>query len=550
MEHSLLHGLQLAGLIVVLGGCIFLLGLLRPACRRLGPDPARETLAGALSAGVARWVAVGALIAGLATFLDLFVLAAETQDRTPFGGVELALVARLALRTTVGQLALARIACLVLAAAATRIPGPSRWSIVAALGAGALWCTALTSHAAAQPAARIPAIAAQLVHVAAGAAWLGVLAHLLAARPTIAADSRPSCLALIAEIVRRFSPVALTAAGLLLVSGAYAAVRNLHTRAGLVTSAYGLTLLVKLVMVSPVLVAGIINYRIVRPNLLRLAGRPGPDVREEGTAWLQRFGRMLELEVSAGLLVVLIAGILGSVSPPGEDGSLLLTRVQLDALLTPALPRTTLVDPASFVGAATRTVDDLRYAELMHNWSGVFTTAMGLLWLAQGLGPNGAAWVTRVWPLLLVPLALFISAFADPEVWVLRTVTLREAIVDPGIIEHQLGAALVLVMVWLGWRDRHRPPRERPLGPTLPLVMIGGGVLLLGHAHTSVRATEELGTLISVQHAVLGGLALLAGMVRWLSLRGIFPERPARILWPLLVTAMGLYLTFCYRELT
>jgi copper transport protein len=530
MEHSLLHGLQLTGLIVVLGGCIFMLGLLRPACRRLGPDPARETLAGALSAGVARWVAVGALIAGLATFLDLFVLAAETQDRTPFGGVALALVARLALRTTVGQLALARIACLVLAAAATRIPGPSRWSIVAALGAGALWCTALTSHAAAQPAARIPAIAAQLVHIAAGAAWLGVLAHLLAARPAIAADSRPSCLALIAEIVRRFSPVALTAAGWLLVSGAYAAVRNLHTRAGLVTSAYGLTLLVKLVMVIPVLVAGIINYRIVRPNLLRLAGRPGPDVREEGTAWLRRFGRMLELEVSAGMLVVLIAGILGSVSPPGEDGSLLLTRAQLDALLTPALPRTALVDPASFVGAATRTVDDL--------------------WLAQGLGPNSAAWVTRVWPLLLVPLALFISAFADPEVWVLRTVTLREAIVDPGIIEHQLGAALVLVMVWLGWRDRRRPPRERPLGPTLPLVMIGGGVLLLGHAHTSVRATEELGTLISVQHAVLGGLALLAGMVRWLSLRGIFPERPARILWPLLVTAMGLYLTFCYRELT
>jgi hypothetical protein len=259
---------------------------------------------------------------------------------------------------------------------------------------------------------------------------------------------------------------------------------------------------------------------------------------------------MLELEVTAGVLVVMVAGILGSVSPPGEDGSLLLTRVQLDALLTPTLPRTTLVDPSSFVGAATRTVDDRRYAELMHNWSGVFVTAMGLVWVAQGLGPRGATWLARVWPFLLVPLALLISVFADPEVWVLRTVTLRDAIVDPGIVEHQLGAALVLVMVWLGWQDRRRPLREQPLGPALPLVMIGGGVLLLGHAHSSVRATEELGTLINVQHAVLGALALLAGTVRWLSLRGIFPERPARILWPLLVTAMGLYLTFCYRELT
>ena len=56
MEHSLLHALQLAGLIVALGGPVFVLGLLSPACRRLGPEPARETLAGALSDGVARWV--------------------------------------------------------------------------------------------------------------------------------------------------------------------------------------------------------------------------------------------------------------------------------------------------------------------------------------------------------------------------------------------------------------------------------------------------------------------------------------------------------------
>ena len=549
MEHSLLHGLQLTGLIVVLGGCIFVLGLLRPACRRLGPEPADDTLAGALSERVAWWVALGAMTAALATFLDLFVLAAETQDQTPFGGVDLALVTRLALRTTVGQLAMARIAVLVLAAGATWLPDPSRWRLVGVLGAGALWCTALTSHAAAQPAARIPAIAGQLVHLAAGAAWIGVLGHLLAARPVIIAHTLRSSLTLIAEIVRRFSPAALTAAAALFGSGTYAAVRSLHTPAGL-ASAYGLTLMVKLVLVVPVLVAGAINYRVIRPTLLRLAAAPERAVGGEGIACLRRFGQMVELEVTAGVLIVLVAGILGSVSPPGADGSLLLTRVQLDAVLTPALPSTTLVDPSRFVGAATRTVDDLRYAELTHNWSGVFVTAMGLLWLAPALGPRAAALATRVWPFLLVPFAAFISAFADPEVWLLRTVTFREAIVDPGIIEHQSGAALVLLIVWLGWRGQRRPPWDGLVGPVLPLLMIAGGVLLLGHAHSSGRATEELGTLINVQHAVLGALALLAGTVRWLSLRGIFPERPARILWPLLVTAMGLYLTFFYREVT
>ena len=548
MEQSLLHSLQLTGLIVALGGPVFVLGLLEPARRRLGREPARDALADALSAGAARWVAVGALIAALAACLDLFVRAAETQGQTPLGGVDPALVARFATATTVGKLTLARVAFLALAAAATRMPGPARWPGVAALGVGAMWCATLTSHAAALPAARIPALATQLAHVAAGGAWIGVLLHLLAARSAMTAHVRPPCLALIAEIVRRFSPVALAAASLLLASGVYAAARNLPTPGSLVTSAYGLTLLVKLVMVVPVLVAGGVNYRIVRPHLLRLAAAPALGPRE-ALAGIRRFGRMLELEATAGVLVVVLAALVGSIPPPGDDGSLTLTPAQLDAVLTPALPRTTLVDPSGFVGAPTRTVDDLRYSELMHNWSGVFVTAMGALWLAQGLGSRGGALATRVWPFLLVPLALFISVFADPEVWVLRTMTFREAIVDPTIIEHQLGAGLVLVMAWLGWRDRRRPARERPLGPALPILMIVGGVLLLGHAHAGVRTTEELGALISVQHGVLGALGLFAGTVRWLALRRLVPERPARILWPLLVTALGLLLTLCYREI-
>src|SRR5262245_7683836 len=500
MEHSLLHGLQLTGLFIVLGGCIFVLGLLRPACRRLPPDSSRAALAVVLSASVARWVVLGAVVAAAATFLDLLVLAAETQGRTPYRGVELALVARLALRTTVGQLALASIACLVLGASVARVQSPFRWSVVTVLGAGAAWCTALASHAPAQPTARIPAVAAQFAHIIAGAVWLGVLGHLLAARSTIV-HTPPPCLALIAEIVRRFSPVALAAASMLLTSGAYLTVRMLHTRTSLITSAYGLTLLVKLAMVIPVLMAGVINYRIVRPNLLRLAEAPGLS-SGDGAAWLRRFGRILELEVTAGVLVVIVAGILGSASPPGRDGSLELTRTQIDALLRPSPPRTTLIDPSSFIGAASRTADALRYAELLHNWSGVLVTALGLVWLAQGFGPRHAAWATRVWPFLLAPLAVFIAVFADREVWGLRTGWFREAIVDAGIVEHQLGAALVLVMVWLAWQDQHRPPRGRPLGPALPLVMIGGGVLLLGHAHASVRETEEIGTLIGVQHVL------------------------------------------------
>ncbi len=277
MEQSLLHSLQLTGLIVALGGPVFVLGLLEPARRRLGREPARDALADALSAGAARWVAVGALTRRSRRASISSCARPRPRGRRRSAASIRALVARFATATTVGKLTLARIAFLVLAAAATRMPGPARWPGVAALGVGAMWCAALTSHAAALPAARIPALATQLAHVAAGGAWIGVLLHLLAARSAMTAHARPPCLALIAEIVRRFSPVALAAASLLLASGVYAAARNLPTPVSLVTSAYGLTLLVKLVMVVPVLVAGGVNYRIVRPHLLRLAAAPALD---------------------------------------------------------------------------------------------------------------------------------------------------------------------------------------------------------------------------------------------------------------------------------
>src|SRR5262245_50528148 len=132
MEHSLLHGLQLTGLLVLLGGAIFVLGLLQPACRRLGLDPARDRLAGALSDSAARWVTAAALVAAVATILDVFVQVAETLGVAPFGVLDPGLVRRFATGTVVGQLALTRVASLVLAAAVTRIPGALHWRVIAA----------------------------------------------------------------------------------------------------------------------------------------------------------------------------------------------------------------------------------------------------------------------------------------------------------------------------------------------------------------------------------------------------------------------------------
>jgi hypothetical protein len=72
--------------------------------------------------------------------------------------------------------------------------------------------------------------------------------------------------------------------------------------------------------------------------------------------------------------------------------------------------------------------------------------------------------------------------------------------------------------------------------------------MLLGHAHSTFSNTQELTNMINVQHAVFGSFGLFAGVIRWLNLRRLLPDRTARLLWPLLVIGLGLYMAFGYRE--
>lgn len=41
---------------------------------------------------------------------------------------------------------------------------------------------------------------------------------------------------------------------------------------------------------------------------------------------------------------------------------------------------------------------------------------------------------------------------------------------------------------------------------------------------------------------------ILAGTVRWLALRHLFPPRIAGFLWPALIIGLGIFMAFFYRE--
>ncbi len=544
MEHSALHALLLTSLIVTLGGPCAVLWLLLPASRRLGIPQGSDPLVLHIERNVARWVIYAACAGTLATFADMFVQVAEVQGRTVFGGVDPALVLRFATITAVGRFAMLKAGLLLLTAASVCIRGDRKWWVTGFLASMAVLATSFVSHAAAQPSHRFIAVSAQVAHIAAGAVWMGVLLHLFfVRREMLHGEATTPRMALVAEIVRRFSPVALAMTSLLALTGLLGACRFVGHFPALFTSAYGLTLLVKLTLILPAVFAGFVNFRFIRPRLVERNTAP---LRR--TATLQWFSRMLELEITAGLLVITVAGILASVSPPGGDGTLRLTDVQVHALLSPHFPRTEVTDPNQWVGAATRKIDDLRYSEFTHNWSGVMVFLMGVGWLAQATGGRLGKWASRLYPFLLIPFGFFIGIAADPEVWWLRTVSFRQAVSDPQLLEHQLGAAMVFVLAWLSWRDQKNPEKTRPLGYALPAIMIAGSLLLLGHAHSTLTVTDDLTNMINVQHAILGTFGLLAGTIRLLVLRDLLRFPPARMLWACCVIGLGLFMAFFYRE--
>ena len=152
--------------------------------------------------------------------------------------------------------------------------------------------------------------------------------------------------------------------------------------------------------------------------------------------------------------------------------------------------------------------------------------------------------------LLLIPFGCFISIVADPEVWILRSYTIGEIFGNAQVLQHQIGAGLVFVLALFGLRDHSRKEELRPLGYMFPIVILVGSLMLLGHAHTSFSASEELSSLINVQHAVIGSCGLMAGALRWFQLRGLPGSRSFRYLWPGGIVLLGIFMAFFYRELT
>jgi uncharacterized membrane protein len=108
------------------------------------------------------------------------------------------------------------------------------------------------------------------VHILAASTWLGtllVLAIVGIRGVTRSATAGAERAQLVADLINSFSPLALTAASILALTGLTTAWLHLKRISALYTTSYGIALLVKLFFVLIVVLLGAWNWRRVRPSL-------------------------------------------------------------------------------------------------------------------------------------------------------------------------------------------------------------------------------------------------------------------------------------------
>jgi len=144
------------------------------------------------------------------------------------------------------------------------------------------------------------------LHVLAGGLWIGTLFVMLVAgiqvvlHQEVARDQRGP---IISDMVYSFSPLALSAAPVLILFGVIIAWKHLHVLSNLWMSPYGVTLIVKLCLVSLVFVLGAWNWRRQRPAL-----------GSEPAALAIR--RSATMEVTVAALVLIATAVLLSIPAP------------------------------------------------------------------------------------------------------------------------------------------------------------------------------------------------------------------------------------------
>ena len=176
-------------------------------------------------------IAAGWLAA--AAGIIIMILSERTAAAVPFGE----LFGAAAGRSLLAQAAAVAVCGMAAFFAARRPAGPAL-AVLGAAAAGALFVHAQAGHAETQSSVRLLNVADQWLHMLAAGVWVGGLVWLLLGLRSLDAAARSAA-------VRRFSQLAFVAVAVIAVTGVLRAVPEVGSLGALVSTSFGVTLLIK-----------------------------------------------------------------------------------------------------------------------------------------------------------------------------------------------------------------------------------------------------------------------------------------------------------------
>lgn len=181
------------------------------------------------------------------------------------------------------------------------------WTVLALAVLAATVALPLSGHALATPRFATLAVVADTLHVLAEGGWLGTLLVTVIAGLPVTLRGAPGTRGREASaLVSAFSPVALSCAALLVVTGTLAAALHLGSFGALWGSRYGEVLLIKLAVIAGLLVVAFINWRVLRPRL----GTDAATRRIRGSA---------VAELGLAVIVLVVTAVLVATPPASES---------------------------------------------------------------------------------------------------------------------------------------------------------------------------------------------------------------------------------------
>ncbi|HYW00823.1 MAG TPA: copper resistance protein CopC [Candidatus Acidoferrum sp.] len=196
-------------------------------------------------------------------------------------------------------------------------PSKNHWKLILVIGLVLSLSTSLTSHnAAATEYDPTINLLADWIHLLAVGVWVGGLAYLAVAVASLS-NLKESKGKLVSELLRRFSSIAIIGVGAVGLTGIYNLVLEVGSIAALFGTAYGKILIVKLSIFAPMLAFGAINQFVLYGHIVHANSKSSRSQRQLGR-WVRRFKLSLRSELTLGVILLLVVGVLTASSPVAQ----------------------------------------------------------------------------------------------------------------------------------------------------------------------------------------------------------------------------------------